>query len=651
MIAASMTGDNVTTGLAGGRASFRRLFLIAGRGGWRLLLGLMVGALCGSLAFAQADKRAPDAETISVLVLLSGSADNSLENDFLAGFSARLRQVDGPVMSLHVEFLDLLRAGDRKAALADWKDRLTRKYRDIPLDAVVAHRRDALSLVLDSTLLVGGAVLVHAGLSRAELASFALPTGAVGAPASWDIVGTVRLARTLFPKARNVAIVAGKTPREAELVAETEAAVHGLEPTAGVIDLRGLDWPKMQDKLATLPPDTVILAISMALDAQGRVVDQMQALKRGAEIANAPAFTLSPVSLGMGTVGGSILDLRAVGTDAAQRVLAALARDPTAMAPALPFVGVRLDARALARWGVADSLVPEGAEILFRPPSLWRDFRGQVLAGGIAMACLAGLALGLGVERRQRRLAETAAQSRLAQIARMNRASSMGQLSASIAHEVNQPLGAVLNYAEGADRLLAVTPLPLDKLRQALTAIRAESQRASDRISRVRSLFTASETPFAPIDLNGVVTETVTLARAEAERRRIALDLAVHPGPLTVLGDAVQLQQAVLNLILNALDACADRTDGSVTVAVSAADHAAMIRVTDNGKGIDPAIAKHMFEAFHTTKSYGMGVGLAIVRSILDAHGGTISIQSPKAGGTCLQMTLPTVGHDTGDLT
>jgi signal transduction histidine kinase len=620
-----------------------------GCGGWRFVLVFLVGALCGSLALAQTNTRTPDAETISVLVLLSGSADNSLENDFLAGFSARLRQVDGPVVSLHVEFLDLMRAGDRKAALADWKDRLTRKYRDIPLDAVVTHRRDALSLVLDSSLLAGGAVLVHAGLSRAELASFALPTGAVGAPASWDIAGTVRLARTLFPEARHVAIVAGKTPREAELVAEAEAAVQVLEPTAGVIDLRGLDWPRMQDKLATLPPDTVILAISMALDAQGRVVDQMQALKRGAEIANAPAFTLSPVSLGMGTVGGSILDLRAVGTDAAQRVLAALARDPAAMAAALPFVGVRLDARALARWGVADRLVPQGAEILFQPPSLWRDFRGQVVAGGIAMVCLSGLALGLGLERRQRRLAETAAKSRLAQIARMNRASSMGQLSASIAHEVNQPLGAVLNYAEGAHRLLAVTPLPLDKLKQALTAIRAESQRASDRIARVRSLFTASETPFSPIDLNGVVTETVTLARAEAERRKIALDLALQPGPLTVLGDAVQLQQAVLNLILNALDACSDRTDGSLKVAVSATGKIVTVQVTDNGKGIDPAMAKHLFEAFHTTKADGMGVGLAIVRSILDAHGGTISIQSPKSGGTCMQMTLPLVDHASGD--
>ncbi|MGL6211734.1 MAG: ATP-binding protein [Paracoccaceae bacterium] len=600
--------------------------------------------LAAQTGIAQSDSAPSGVDVTTVLVLLSGSADNSLENEFLAGLSARMREADGTdgsVVSLHVEFLDLLRSDDPDAAIADWQDRLTRKYREIDLDAVVVHRRPALALVLGQTTVGTRIPIIHAGLSPTELATVRLPAQATGVAASWDIRGTIQLSRHLFPQARNIAVVAGSTQLETELVAQAEAAILALEPAAQPIDLRGLDWPQLQERMASLPPNTVIVGISMALDARGRVVDQMQALKRGAEIANAPIFTLSPVSVGMGSVGGSILDLRAVGADAADRVLATLQDRPLPSPPPAAFVSVKLDARALARWNVPTALVPPDAEILFEAPDLWRDFPGQVILMALTLSILSVLAIGLIIERRLRRLAEDAAKSRLAQIARMNRVSSMGHLSASIAHEVNQPLGAVQNYAEGAERLLAASPLPMDKLKLALHAIRTESQRASDRIARVRGLFTAADAPLERLDLNTVTAQTVTMASAEAERRQIVLEVALFQAELPIQGDDVQLQQVILNLILNGLDACSARTGGKVVVTTLSSQSGPVLQVADNGAGLDAASATRLFEPFFTTKEHGMGIGLSIVRSIIDAHRGRIGVRSTGPVGTCMEITLP----------
>ncbi len=613
---------------------------------WVLAILLCVQGAGRPLA-AQQVEVAPPERTITMLVLLSGSADNSLENDFLAGFSSRLRQIDGAVVSLHVEFLDLLRASDRDMAMADWRARLGKKYGAIPLDAIVVHRKDALALVMSTSMLSADMALVHAGISEADLKGVALPPQSVGIPAFWDIDGTVRLAARLFPRTSQIAIVAGSTPREGELVVQARQAILMSLPTAEIIDLRGLGWPELEARLRSLPADTVILGLSMALDPRGRVIDQMQALKRGTEIANAPVFTLSPISVGMGSVGGSILDLRAVGADAAQRMLEKLQVDTAALPPLVPppFTMVKVDARVLKRWAVPESRLPDGAEILFRPPSLWRDFPVQVGLSIFALTLLGGLALWLAIERGQRRRAETAAKSRLAVIARMNRVSAMGQLSASIAHEVNQPLGAVLNYAEGAERLLSVVPLPQEKLREALTEIRSESQRASDRIVRMRTLFTAAERAFEAVDLNVILSETAALAQAEAERRGIDLQARIASTPLNVDGDSVQLQQALLNLILNALDACADRTGGRVIVRADREGMLATLRIADNGCGIAPDQRTRIFDAFYTTKGSGMGLGLAIVQSIIELHGGRIGVLPGGEPGTCIQMSIPLARH------
>ena len=236
--------------------------------------------------------------------------------------------------------------------------------------------------------------------------------------------------------------------------------------------------------------------------------------------------------------------------------------------------------------------------------------------------------------------------SGLSQVLRMDRVSTLGQLSAALAHQLNQPLGALRNYAEGAERLMSTSPLAVERLRGAMSSIRTESQRAADVVQRVRDMFTAGECPYQDFDFAAVVRETVDLTRYEANARGIMLVIQVPERPVCLRGDAVQLQQAVLNLLMNALDACAGRPDGRVELVLRDSATTPELRVIDNGNGISAALLPKIFDPFFTTKQQGVGMGLALVRSIVEAHGGRADAQPREEGGMVVWMQLP---RETGE--
>jgi C4-dicarboxylate-specific signal transduction histidine kinase len=278
--------------------------------------------------------------------------------------------------------------------------------------------------------------------------------------------------------------------------------------------------------------------------------------------------------------------------------------------------------------------------VLNRSPTLWRDFRGQTLGAVGALMLLTTVVIVLLLEQRRRRRAEAEAKDRLAQLARMDRMASMGQLSASLAHELNQPLGAVRNYAEGAERLLGVMPPPLDKLRLALTSIRHDSQRAADIIARVRAMFGGRERPHTRLDIGQLAEQTLCMVGAEAARRGVALHAELPTRPVDVEGDDVQLQQVIVNLLLNALDAVPVH-EARVDMAVMSEGGQVRLAVSDNGPGIAADQRARVFEPFFTTKADGMGMGLALARTIVESHGGEIALADADGGGTRIEVRLP----------
>jgi PAS domain S-box-containing protein len=240
--------------------------------------------------------------------------------------------------------------------------------------------------------------------------------------------------------------------------------------------------------------------------------------------------------------------------------------------------------------------------------------------------------------------AQEALQQAQAQLAHATRVTTLGELMASIAHEVNQPLAAIAANAAASLRWLDRKPPRLDEVRQSVDNIVSDSTRANDVIQRLRSLTSKGVFQRVRLNLNDVVNEALLLVRRELLSQRISPELDLDPALAEIAGDRVQLQQVVINLVVNGIQAMAAVDDRPRVLQLRThqadADHV-QLEVRDSGIGIDPKEAHLLFNAFYTTKQDGMGMGLSISRSIVEAHGGAISVSGAPGQGTVFRVTLP----------
>ena len=244
----------------------------------------------------------------------------------------------------------------------------------------------------------------------------------------------------------------------------------------------------------------------------------------------------------------------------------------------------------------------------------------------------------------ERKRAELDAQRSRQELAHFTRVSTMGELTASLAHELNQPLTGILSNAQAARRLLEVTPPDLAEVRNALTDIIDDDKRAGDVIHRLRDFLRKGESQLAPLDVNVLIREVARLLSSDALIRNVTVTLDLDPELPVVSGDRVQLQQTVLNLLLNAMEAMSDSARGDRPLVVRTErldEHTVCVSVQDAGPGLRAGSEELVFEPFYTTKSAGMGMGLAIAHSIIDAHGGSIWVTNNAIRGATFHFTLP----------
>jgi PAS domain S-box-containing protein len=259
--------------------------------------------------------------------------------------------------------------------------------------------------------------------------------------------------------------------------------------------------------------------------------------------------------------------------------------------------------------------------------------------------------IGVTMDETDRIRASTAAQEAQAELARVARLTTMGELAASIAHEINQPLAAVIASGNAALRWLARTPPNLQEAREALISVVEEGSRASDVIGRVRALLRNRKPEYVQLDINEAIREVVGFTRHALRSRDVAVQLRLPEGLPPALGDRVQLQQVVMNLIMNGADAMASIVERPRVLQIESGyddGRSVLISIRDSGTGIDDAIRERIFEPLFTTKPTGMGMGLSICRSIVEAHGGRLWASLAKPNGTEFQFTIP-VSHEAAD--
>jgi signal transduction histidine kinase len=296
--------------------------------------------------------------------------------------------------------------------------------------------------------------------------------------------------------------------------------------------------------------------------------------------------------------------------------------------------------------GVSKSRLPPGSQIYFREPTAWEKYPWQILLASAAILIQAMLIVSLLYQLRRHRFAEVQSRHRLSELTRANRFATAGELTASIAHEINQPLGAIQTNAETLDLMLKSSSPDIVEIKEIVADIRRDQGRASEVIRRLRSLLKRSPFELKDIDLNEVVRETekfVSSLSAISVARQVNLITSLTPEPLPITGDHIQLQQVILNLIVNAIDVMSDAqsAEPKITVRTTRIAGFAEVTVSDADPGIPPDKLKAVFQPFFTTKTGGMGIGLSIARTIVEAHNGQIVAENQAGGGAVFRITLP----------
>jgi len=397
-----------------------------------------------------------------------------------------------------------------------------------------------------------------------------------------------------------------------------------------------LAFTEILKRASTLPPHTVLFWGLMSVDSAGVAHEGDLALRNLHAVANAPMFTHSDAFFGQGVVGGPLTIVANVGRQAALvavRILDGESPDGIKTLP-IEFGTPKFDWRELQRWNISESRLPAGSEVHFRKPGLWEQYRPQMTAGVAALLLQAAIISWLLVERRRRYFAQAEANSRRREVVRLNRVTTANVLSSSIAHELNQPLGAILSNTEAAQILLKANPPDLGQIGEILSDIVRDEQRASEIIAGLRNLLNnRTETDLRTFELNDTVRDVVKIIAPEMEKRGVVLRTLLASEALPVRCDPIHLQQVMINLIMNGMDAM-DGEPGphSLTVRTHAESDFVEVRISDSGKGIPESNLTSIFDAFVTTKPQGTGLGLPIARTILESYGGDIWAENRQRG-------------------
>jgi signal transduction histidine kinase len=449
----------------------------------------------------------------------------------------------------------------------------------------------------------------------------------------------------LLPKTKTIAVVIGNSPNERFWIGELQRELEPLKGRVTFLYWNDLSFEEVLKRAASLPLNSAIYWNQPQVDVLGAVHEGDRALKDLYGVANAPIFSYDDSFFSGEIVGGpmtSVSDGVRTTADVALRVLGG-EKPQDIKSTVLEYGPAKYDWRQLQRWDISESNLPPGSEVYFRQPSVWELYRWHFMFVALLLFLQAALIAGLLRQRQRRVYAELQAGQRMAELAHVNRFSIAGELTASIAHEINQPLGAIRMNAETLELILKHQEPDLDEIRELAAEIRRDDERAGDVLIRLRSILKKKPYELRPFEINEVVAEAVELLSGLAAARHVEVSTLQSSESLPAMGDRIQLQQVIINLIMNSMDAVSSISSEKrrITVRTTLGDNMALISVSDSGLGVPADKLKKIFEPFFTTKQHGMGVGLSIARTIVEAHEGKIWAESRPDGGAFFCVVMP----------
>jgi signal transduction histidine kinase len=554
----------------------------------------------------------------------------------------------GEPITLYAEDLDLSRFGG-EAYEASLGQLLKEKYSDKSIGVIVAVGAASLELVLKwRTELWPQVPIVFAMVEKSDFERLKPPRDVTGSTVLLNLSDAIKAARAVVPKLESIVFVGGAWKRQVVFgnwKDEIPTAAAGLR----VVDLSGLDMSETRKQVADLPERSAIIYSATYADREGAFYPPSTALSLIAEKANRPIVVAAETFLAPGGIGGYVLLPSVMGQDAARLALRVLDGEQPADMPVRETRAMKavFNWPQMQRWGVEESSLPAGSEIRFREPTFWEAYRSPSIVIAAVILIQATLLSILLHERKKRNDAERETRSRVSELAHANRQATAGELSSSIVHELNQPLGSILTNAETAELILESPSPDLQELKEILADIRRDDRRASEVIQRLRGFLKRTPFEIKDIDLNQVMREVFGFLAVQASARNVALYLQPTSGKLPVKGDPVQLQQVILNLMVNSMEAMSAMPYGRAVIGRTELNggSSAVVSISDSGPGIPPEKLAEVFDPFFTTKGQGMGIGLSIARTIVQAHSGKIWAENQPEGGAVFRLSMPLALH------
>jgi signal transduction histidine kinase len=550
-------------------------------------------------------------------------------------------------VEIYNEAMDLSRFGSNNYQPL-LRDFLQAKYADKKIDLVIAILSPALDFLLNyGSVIFPGTPIVFCGIDKTELSNRSLPPNVRGILLKREFAPTVEIALSLHPKTKRAVVVAGTSDLDTRILEQAKIDFGFYENR---LDFQYLTTLSLQDlliELSHLPPRTIVFYTTLFRDGAGETLVPREVVERVSAAANAPTYGFLDQYVGRGIVGGNVSSLSAHGVEMAKLALRVLAGAETS-APQVSEVATNkllFDWRQLHRWGISESKLPAGSEILFRESSAWEQYKPQILAITAAILTQAALIAWLIHERQYRRRAERKARQTFSELTQMNRMATAGELSGAIAHEIRQPITGMVTMANAALRWLSRENPDIGRARDAMNKVVAAGHQAGDVITNVRGLFGKDTQEKTPTDLNTLIQSVLAVTSTDLHKHSIESQLTLNEQLPPVVGNEVQLQQVILNLVMNAIESMDSAEPRVLSIKSENTGHNGVrVSIADTGSGISLTNLNRVFEPMFTTKARGMGMGLSICKSIIESHQGRIWVTAGAPRGSIFQFELPTSG-------
>ena len=473
----------------------------------------------------------------------------------------------------------------------------------------------------------------------------------------FNIEKEISTALALFPEARSIYFVCGKLTLDSIFLSITKKVAGKLRPDVKTEFITELPMDEILGKVRHLPTGCIVFVPSFNTDSKGVPYFNTEAVRLISQATVSPVFTYSTMGLGDGAVGGYLLDFNRVGIlsgDAAVKILDGV--DPaTIRYGERDYSGYLFDWRVLERFNLTrNSQLPAGSSLLFREETFFQRNIGILIIAGLFVLVETILIFNLILlYRRQKKITARlkATENKFRELVREDRILRIGQLTASLSHELNQPMTAILSTAQAGIRFIDSGRQDPALLREILQNIAEDDKRMANLLASIRSMMKLEKREKEIINLNELIRELLRIYGGEAVTRHDRIHLDLTDDPVYVLADPIQIQQVILNLLQNGSQAMEvkKQEERKMVITESVSDGMVTISLRDYGTGIPEEILARIFNPFVTSRKEGIGIGLSISRSIIEDHGGKIWARNMTEGGAEFSFSLKQVHHESGD--